>query len=135
MFYITQSGQIYSGDVQNNDRQLTDEEVLLLKSRKFSILNNKVVDVETVAGFSQKQRIHELNNEIEEIYKQLNEYDLKSIRALREGGELEDGISYLDFYQSKINNLREQLQSLISEKAIVENELQNLMEATNDIIN
>ena len=41
MFYITQSGQIYSGDPQNDDRQLTEEET-----------NFYFVKVTVFAGFS-----------------------------------------------------------------------------------
>lgn len=136
MFYITQSGQIYSGDPQNNDRALTEEEANLVRNGRFTVVNNQVVDVTLQPGYSQNQRINEINSGIEEIHKQLDAWDLKSIRALREGGTLEDGTTYLDFYQLKINTLREELTELNAEKVSLENELAELLETaeeTNDI--
>ena len=82
MFYITQSGQIYSGDQQNNDRQLTEEETKLVRSGKFTVIDNQVFDVTLQPGYAQNQRINEINNEIANIHNELDSLDLKSIRAL-----------------------------------------------------
>ena len=57
MFYITQSGQIYSGDQQNNDRQLTEEETELVRNGKFTVINNRVLDISLQPGYVQNQRI------------------------------------------------------------------------------
>lgn len=133
MFYITQSGQIYSGDPQNDDRQLTEEEANLVRNGRFTVVNNQVVDITLQPGFLQNQRIGEIDNEIEEIHKQLDAWDLKSIRALREGGTREDGTTYLEYYQSQINELREQLSELTSEKTDLETELTELTEDEDDI--
>ena len=133
MFYITQSGQIYSGDPQNDDRQLTEEEANLVRNGRYTVVNNQVVDVTLQPGYSQKQRINEINSETEEIHKQLDAWDLKSIRALREGGTREDGTTYLEYYQSQINELREQLSELTSEKTDLETELTELTEDEDDI--
>ncbi len=132
MFYITQSGQIYSGDPQNNDRALTEEEANLVRNGRFTVVNNQVVDVTLQLGYSQNQRINEINSEIEEIHKQLDAWDLKSIRALREGGTREDGTTYLEYYQSQINTLREQLSELTSEKTELETELAELLETAEE---
>ena len=129
MFYITQSGQVYSGDPQNNDRQLTEEEAEIVRNGHYSVVNNEVVDESTLPGYSQNTRINEINLEIEEIHKELDAWDLKSIRALREGGNREDGTTYLEYYQSQINELREQLSELTVEKTALENELVDLSES------
>ena len=57
MFYITQSGQIYSGDQQNNDRQLTEEETELVRNGKFTVINNRVLDISLQPGYVQNQSI------------------------------------------------------------------------------
>jgi len=54
----------------------------------------------------------EKSKRIEEIKSKLSELDLKTIRALREGGTRVDGKSYLEIYQEEINSLRKELQSL-----------------------
>jgi len=133
MFYITQSGQIYSGDPQNNDRKLTEEEVELIRIGRFIIVNNRVVDTSSQPGYSLNTRINEINSEIEELQKQLNNLDLKTIRPLREGGTLENGTTYLDYYQSQISELRVQLRELNTEKTALENELAELTEVHNDL--
>lgn len=133
MFNITQSGQIYSGDPQNNDRQLTEDEAELVRSGKFTVINNQVFDITLQPGYAQNQRINKINNEIENIHNELDKLDLKSIRALREGGTLENGTTYLEFYQSQINELRSRLTELNTEKTELETELSELAEETNDI--
>ena len=47
-----------------------------------------------------------------EIKEELNHLDLKSIRAMREGGATKSGENYLDIYQTEINTLREELNTL-----------------------
>ena len=61
MFYITQSGQVYSGDPQNNDRQLTEEEAEIVRNGHYYVVNNEVVDESTLPGYSQNTRINEIN--------------------------------------------------------------------------
>lgn len=133
MFYITQSGQIYSGDPQNDDRALTEEEAEIVRNGHYTVVNNVVVDESTLPGYSQNQQINQINVEIDDIHKQLDALDLKSIRALREGGTREDGTTYLEYYQSQINELREQLSELTAEKTDLENELAELTEGSNDL--
>ena len=52
------------------------------------------------------------NLRIEEIKLKLSELDLKTIRALREGGFSESGKPYLEIYQNEIDELRNELQKL-----------------------
>ena len=127
MFYITQDGQIYSGDCQNGDRQLTADEVTLVRSGKYAIIDLRVVDPSEQVGYTQTQRINEINDSIEETQAELDKWDLKTIRALREGGNMEDGTPYLDYYQSEINALRARMSDLNNEKAQLEQELQELL--------
>ncbi|MBR6127894.1 hypothetical protein IKQ21_09445 [bacterium] len=127
MFYITQDGQIYSGDCQNGDRQLTADEVTLVRSGKYAIIDLRVVDPSEQVGYTQTQRINEINDSIEQTQAELDKWDLKTIRALREGGNMEDGTPYLDYYQSEINALRARMSDLNNEKAQLEQELQELL--------
>lgn len=47
-----------------------------------------------------------------ELQKQIDNLDLKSIRAIREGGTMSDGTTYLDYYTTQINKLRKQITEL-----------------------
>ena len=67
-----------------------------------------------------EMRIILIDEELNKIQLQLNELDLKSIRALREGGENADGVPYLEYYQNQINELRLQYANLVSEKLTLE---------------
>ena len=67
-----------------------------------------------------EKRIILIDEELNKIQLQLNELDLKSIRALREGGENADGVPYLEYYQNQINELRLQYANLVSEKLTLE---------------
>jgi len=127
MFYITQDGQIYSGDCQNGDRQLTADEVTLVKSGKYAIVDLRVVDETKQIGYTQTQRINEINDSIEQTQAELDKWDLKTIRTLREGGNMEDGTPYIDYYQSEINVLRTRMNDLNAEKTQLEQELQELL--------
>ena len=51
-------------------------------------------------------------DEVAEIKSKLDALDLKCIRAIREGGNDEDGVAFLDKYQQEINTLREELNTL-----------------------
>lgn len=54
----------------------------------------------------------EKQNKIIELQAKINELDLKSIRALREGGEKEPGLTWFDYYTEQIQDLRQQIQEL-----------------------
>lgn len=127
MFYITQGGQIYSGDCQNNDRELTAEEVSIIKKGKFSIVDSKIVDSTTLPEYQLKLKVSELENKLTKIQKDLDALDLKSIRALREGGKTNDGVLYIDFYQNQINDLRSEYSELNTEKINLEAKLYDLI--------
>ena len=71
--------------------------------------------------FEKEKRLYQIEIELIEIQQKLEELDLKTIRALREGGANSDGVSYLEVYQSQINELRQKNSDLISEKNALEN--------------
>ena len=126
MFYITQDGQIYSGDCQNNDRELTADEVAIIKKGVFTVVNSKIVDSTTLPEYKINNKISEINHKLQDIQEKLDLLDLKSIRALREGGENSEGVSYIDFYQNQINDLRIQYSDLNDEKLQLEEQLNDL---------
>ena len=80
--------------------------------------------------FEKEKRLYQIEIELIEIQQKLEELDLKTIRALREGGTNAEGIPYLELYQSQINELRQEYSDLISEKATLETN-----GGTNDITN
>ena len=127
MFYITQDGQIYSGDPQNNDRELTQDEIAIIKRGDYTVVNSKIIDATTLPEYKLKNKIIEIDNELVNIQRELDLLDLKSIRALREGGENVDGIAYIDFYQNQINDLRSQYSKLNIEKLSLEVQLNDLI--------
>lgn len=47
-----------------------------------------------------------------DLQSQITALDIKSIRAMREGGSMPDGKNYLDYYTEKISSLRTQLNNL-----------------------
>ena len=77
-----------------------------------------------------EQRLYQIEIKLLKIQEKLDELDLKTIRALREGGTNAEGIPYLELYQSQINELRQEYSDLISEKATLETN-----GGTNDITN
>ncbi len=72
-------------------------------------------------NYEKEIRLKQISIELENIKNELNELDIKSIRAIREGGITPDGISYIDFYQSKINELRQRHTDLVDEQSALEN--------------
>ena len=74
-----------------------------------------------------KLKVSELENKLTKIQKDLDALDLKSIRALREGGKTNDGVLYIDFYQNQINDLRSEYSELNTEKINLEAKLYDLI--------
>lgn len=67
-------------------------------------------------SYETENQINNIEIKLQNIQTKLNDLDLKSIRALREGGENSDGVPYLEYYQTQINELRLQYTNLVSEK-------------------
>ena len=75
------------------------------KVKKFDQLRYEM-QLLTIQGEKQNEA------KIAEIKSKLDALDLKCIRAIREGGNDEDGVAFLDKYQQEINTLREELNTL-----------------------
>lgn len=97
----------------------TDNTLFALEPNEI-FLNGEVVinpkyDIQT--------RIQELNSKNYKIQSQLKELDFKTIRAMREGGTMKDGVSYIDYYLAQINKLRNELTKIIEEENKLNKEL------------
>ena len=79
---------------------------------KYVIENGILKDISSTSAYSLLQNEKEKTARINEIKSELSELDIKSIRAIREGGEDENGILYLEKYQTQINALRTELNNL-----------------------
>lgn len=62
--------------------------------------------------YLQEQAEIQKQKRIDEIKAQLNELDIKTIRALREGGDDDNGRPFIEVYQELINTLRDELDTL-----------------------
>lgn len=89
------------------------------------ILNGEIV---INPQYEIQTKIQDLKDKSLELQFQLKELDFKTIRAMREGGTMNDGTPYLDYYLAQINKLRVELTKIIEEQNNLEKEL-------NDIIN
>lgn len=88
MLFIKQDGTIYSGDMVEGDRPLTEEEAI-----EFYIKQNKQIQT---------------NN----LLKQIDELDIKRIRAIAEPAQKTSTQSWLEYYTEQIQELRQQIQDL-----------------------
>lgn len=95
----------------------TDTSIIALESNEIFVDG----EVKINPNYDAEKRLFHIDIELDEIKVQLGELDLKSIRALREGGTNSDGVPYIELYQSQINELRQKYSDLISEKATLEN--------------
>lgn len=79
---------------------------------KYRIENGKLVDISQTKEYLAKTvEIDKLTRK-QEIQSELESLDLKCIRAMREGGVDENGVAFLDKYQSQIIELRNEYNSL-----------------------
>ena len=127
------------GEIVNSETGLCNvglgDDIEYYKSIGFVELNVQQSEIDNFWYLEEKcpkrtetqKRILEIEDEKQAIQEQLDELDLKSIRALREGGTNEDGIPYLTFYQNQITKLREKYSELSIEKT--------MLEENNDITN
>lgn len=83
-----------------------------MNKEKFKIENGKLVDITQTAEYLSKVAEEDKLARMQEIQSELDALDLKSIRAMREGGVGEDGVPYLDKYQAEIIELRNEYNSL-----------------------
>lgn len=79
---------------------------------KYRIENGKLVDISQTKEYLAKTAEIDKLTRKQEIQSELESLDLKCIRAMREGGVDENGVAFLDKYQSQIIELRNEYNSL-----------------------
>jgi len=122
MFYVIKNDNLYEfGDRVHSAWEFPQEAkelagVSLFEFQqnrdKYLVQNGCLVDISKSEEYlsAQAEKAKEIRKS--EIITALDALDMKCIRALREGGEDEDGIPFLQKYQSEIMTLREEYNSL-----------------------
>jgi hypothetical protein len=112
--YINTKNIIYYGKPLNEEaRELSQEEKeLYYRGCGYEIKNGFLVDITETTEYQLKESELEKNKKKEAIILEINEFDKKRIRALCEPAQREDGLSWLDYYTSEIQERREILTSL-----------------------
>ena len=122
MFYVIKDEKMFEfGDKINKGWECPDEAqeiqgVTLFDYQtypdKYIIENGKLIDISQTAEYLAKIAEEEKNLRKEEIEAKLNELDIKCIRALREGGNDDEGTPFIEKYQTEILALRDEYNSL-----------------------
>lgn len=86
----------------------------ILNGKRVKVIDNQIQDLSAEEIEAERQRNLKLIA-IQEIDSKLEELDKKTIRAIREGGNTPDGISYLDFYKEQIESLRQERRTITNE--------------------
>ena len=94
----------------------TDTSIIALESNEIFVDG----EVKINPNYDAEKRLFHIDIELDEIKNQLADLDLKSIRALREGGVNSEGIPYINYYQTQIDELRQKYSNLVQEKEILE---------------
>lgn len=96
--------------VEHNNKRIEETETALYALEANEMIQNGVtiLNPNYEAEYATKVALQR----IEEIKIKLDELDLKSIRALREGGATQEGKAFLNVYQEEIETLRAELQVL-----------------------
>lgn len=95
---------------QNNGRFIEETETSFYALEANEMMQNGVpiLNPNYTSELAAKQRAIR----IREIKETLEELDLKSIRAIREGGETDEGKAFLEVYQEEIETLRAEMTAL-----------------------
>lgn len=122
MFYVIKDNILYEFGDNVNSAWEYPEDARELKNvtaseynknkKKYAVHSGKLVDISQTEEYLAKVAEEEKLAKKEDIQNKLQELDLKSIRAMREGGVDKDGIPFLEKYQSEIIELREEYNSL-----------------------
>lgn len=118
MFYVIKDEKLYEfGDNVNSAWDYPEEAQELTgvslfdyqnNMEKYKVENGKLVNISQTDEYRaiiSEERKKEIETELETL-------DIKCIRAMREGGNDIDGISFLDKYQAQISALRDEYNSL-----------------------
>lgn len=122
MFYVIKNNSLYEyGDnlsraweYPSEAKELAGVDVITFEENrdKYTISNGSLVDISNTETYLNSVAQKAKENRIAEIKTELNALDLKCIRALREGGNDDDGVPYLEKFQAEISELRAELSSL-----------------------
>lgn len=122
MFYVIKNNSLYEyGDnlsraweYPSEAKELAGVDVITFEENrdKYTISNGSLVDISNTKTYLNSVAQKAKENRIAEIKTELNALDLKCIRALREGGNDEDGVPYIEKFQAEISELRAELSSL-----------------------
>ncbi len=122
MFYVIKNNSLYEyGDnlsraweYPSEAKELAGVDVITFEENrdKYTISNGSLVDISNTETYLNSVAQKAKENRIAEIKTELNALDLKCIRALREGGNDEDGVPYIEKFQAEISELRAELSSL-----------------------
>lgn len=102
------------------DKQSNGGTIQVVDNQLFCVLSTEVIQNGVLVDISDsdeyKNKINAEKNELKkiELQKQIDILDIKSVRALREGGVKDSttGQTWLDYYTKQIISLREQLNDL-----------------------
>ena len=122
MFYVIKDEKLYEfGDNVNQAWDYPGEAQELLgvtlsefyeNMDRYKVQDGKLVDISQTREYLAKVAEDEKSARKEAIQKELDSLDIKCIRAMREGGNDEDGTPFLEKYQAEIISLREEYNSL-----------------------
>lgn len=122
MFYVIKDNLLYEyGDnvsaawnYPHEAKELSGVDMLFYQEHKdqFAIKGGLLVDISGTEDYAALLQEKQKAERISEIKLELDALDVKCIRAIREGGNDEDGVPFLDKYQAEINALREELNTL-----------------------
>ncbi len=81
---------------------------------KYKVIDNQIVDVSEYDEYINKNIEQEKLMQKQNLLTQINEFDLKSIRAIREGGLKNEitGQTWIEYYIDEISELRNQFNNL-----------------------
>lgn len=122
MFYVIKDNAVYEyGDnvtkawnYPEEAKELEGFDMLFYEQHKeqFKVQNGCLEDISGTDEYIIEHQTAQKNKRISEIKTELDALDIKCIRAMREGGNDEDGVPFLEKYQAEINTLREEINSL-----------------------
>lgn len=122
MFYVIKNDKLYeygnnvnrAWEYPSEAKELAGVDVETFEEHrdKYEISGGILTDISSGAEYAAYVEQKTKEKRINEIKTELNELDLKCIRALREGGNDADGIPYLEKFQNEISALRTELNSI-----------------------
>ena len=122
MFYVVKDNKIFEyGDKITRGweypaeaKEIENVSTLFFQenSDRFEIKDGVLTDISQTEAYLAKKSEEQIEERKAEIQKELDALDIKCIRAMREGGNDDNGVPFLDKYLSQINTLREELKNI-----------------------